>query len=333
MSLSFQILGKPGNDNSVFIKIDSGQSITRVLLDTGANCLHQLHRNEIAQLDHICFSHYHMDHICGFDSVFRLLFNKPIPVHFWGPKETIKVLHSRAMGYTWNLVEGSQCITYIHEISGNSIRNVHIKLEEGFSILHEDPPTIFENNKIYLDDTIEIQGTILDHKIECMAYAISEPPKYNFNLEVMNSLNLKPGTWCKAVKSNATGSITIEGKNYDLADLKEKLLNVSYGKKLGYITDAIYNEAAKQKLIPLLQFADEVIMECAYLDEEIDLATKHHHMTVTQVSSFAKDAKIKHLNLFHISDRYAPEIRSQFLQKARAIFPATDYPEHWGIQA
>ncbi len=333
MSLSFQILGKPGNDNSVFIKIDSGQSITRVLLDTGANCLHQLNRNEIAQLDHVCFSHYHMDHICGFDTVFRLLFNKPTPVHFWGPKETIKVLHSRAMGYTWNLVEGSQCITYIHEISGEKIRNVHIRLEEGFSILHEDPPTIFKDNKIFLDENIEIQGTILDHKIECMAYAISETPKFNFILEEMNKLKLKPGIWCKAVKSEATGTITIDGKDFDLTDLRNKLLQISYGKKLGYITDAIYNEAAKLKLIPLLLYADEVVMECAYLDEELDLATKHHHMTVTQVSSFAKDAAIKHLNLFHISDRYAPEIRTQFLQKARAIFPATDYPEHWGIQA
>lgn len=331
MSLTFSVLGKPGNDNSVFIKVDSGQNITRVLLDTGANCLYQLSRNEIAQIDHVCFSHFHMDHICGFDTVFRMLYSKPTPVHFWGPKDTIKVVHSRAMGYTWNLVHGSQCQIYVHEITQDQIRNVTLKLEEGFSVIHEEPITSFENNKIFIDENIEIKGTILDHKIDCMAYAVSETPKFNFIQSEMEALGLRPGVWCKEIKNNSGGPININGQIFDKDELRKKLLQIKYGKKLGYITDAIYNEAAKAKLIPILKNADEVIMECAYLDEEIALATKHHHMTVTQVSSFARDAEIKHLNLFHVSDRYPPEVRVQFLIKAREIFPNTDYPDHWGI--
>jgi ribonuclease Z len=332
MSLTFSVLGKPGNDNAVFIKIDTGQKIVRILLDTGANCLHQLNRNEIAQLDHVCFSHFHMDHICGFDTVFRLLYSKPEPVHFWGPKDTIKVVQSRAMGYTWNLVHGSQCQIYVHEIAQGKIRNVTLKLEEGFSVIHEDPSRDFIDNNIFLDENVEIKGTILDHKIDCMAYAISETPKFNFIQSEMEKLGLRPGVWCKELKTDKTGEIQINNQTYDLNDLKQKLLETTIGKKIGYITDAIYNEDAKAKLLPILKYADEVVMECAYLDEELSLATKHHHMTVTQVSSFARDAEIKHLNLFHISDRYVPEIRTQFLRNAREIFPNTDYPEHWGIK-
>lgn len=331
MSLTFSVLGKPGNDNAVFIKIDSGQNITRILLDAGANCLYQLSRNEIAQIDHICFSHFHMDHICGFDTVFRLLYSKPEPVHFWGPKDTIKVIHARAMGYTWNLVHGNNCKLFVHEITQNKIRNISLRLEEGFSIIHEEESSVFENNKIFLDENIEIKGTILDHKIECMAYAISETPKFNFILSEMAKLGLRPGVWCKTLKSETKGSIKINDQTFDITELKNKILKSSVGKTLGYITDAIYNDAALAKLLPILKNADEVIMECAYLDDELALATKHHHMTVTQVSSFARDAEIKHLNLFHISDRYPPEVRSQFLRNAREIFPNTDYPNHWGI--
>ena len=272
-----------------------------------------------------------MDHICGFDTVFRLLYSKPEPVHFWGPTDTIKVVQSRAMGYTWNLVQGSRCHIVVHEITQNNIRNVKLNLVEGFSVIHEDPPTAFIDNKIFIDENIEIKGTILDHKIDCMAYAIAETPKSNFIESEMEKMGLKPGIWCKELKSKVTGNILIKGQIFDVMELKNKLLQITIGKKLGYITDAIYNQKAKAKLLPILRNADEVVMECAYLDEEIDLATKHHHMTVSQVSSFAKDAEIKHLNLFHISDRYPPEVRIQFLINAREIFPATDYPEHWGI--
>jgi len=33
--------------------------------------------------------------------------------------------------------------------------------------------------------------------------------------------------------------------------------------------------------------------------------------------------------LFHLSDRYRPEEWRAMLAEARAIFPATTFPEHW----
>jgi ribonuclease Z len=37
------------------------------------------------------------------------------------------------------------------------------------------------------------------------------------------------------------------------------------------------------------------------------------------------------LVLFHLSDRYRPEQWRELLDEARAIFPATSFPEHWSL--
>lgn len=331
MSLEAKVLGKPGNDNSVFIKLDSGQRIIRFLLDTGANCLWQLPRSELSQVDHILFSHYHMDHVCGFDSIFRLIYNKPEPVHIWGPHDTLKVIQSRARGYSWNLVDKSRCKILIHEIHKNKHTTAEIKLIEGFEKLHIlseenwSPPLLFK------EKDFSILGNVMDHKIDCMAYGIKESDKENIDTSKIFALGLKPGKWCQDIKKLKTGVIRIDDKDYQIEEIRKNLISASKGQLIGYVTDTIYNDEMHKLLIGFLKDADNVIMECAYLEEEKDLALRHHHMTVSQVSTFAKLAGLKKLTLFHISDRYPPEIRNQFLDQAREIFPETYYPYHWKI--
>ncbi len=331
MSLEAQVLGKPGSDNSVFIKLDTGQQIFRFLLDTGANCLWQLPRSELASVDHILFSHFHMDHISGFDNIFRLIYSKPTPVHIWGPKDTFKVIQSRAKGYSWNLVDKSRCKMFLHEIHENKIINAEIYLSEGFETLHIIGESEWSNSLIHEEKDFFINGAIMDHKIECMSYGIREKEKENVNPDALKELNLKPGKWCKDLKQLDAGTIEINGEFFDVLELKKKLTTKKSGQNIGYITDTIYNDQMQEKLIKFLKNADEVIMECAYLEEELELATKHHHMTVTQVSEFAKKTEIGKLTLFHISDRYPPETRTQFLKIARETFPETYYPPHWKI--
>lgn len=332
MSIKSKVLGKPGHDNSLFIRIDTGQKIIRIMLDTGSNCLWQLDRNEIAAVDHVLFSHFHMDHICGFDTLFRLCFNRPTPVHFWGPKDTIKVIQSRAMGYTWNLVDKSPAHIFIHEITKDKIKTVRCNLNDGYELLHDTNEVGFQNNQLFEDNDFKIKGAILDHKIDCMAYAITENPKENIDIDVILELGLTAGPWCKDLKNKKTGTLNINEKEFDIAELRKKILTSTTSNTIGYITDAIYNKDMVNRLRPILTKANEVIMECAYKDDEIKLANKHHHMTTSQVSTFAKELDIDQLTLFHISDRYPAPTRIEFLQKAQSIFPNTRYPSHWHIQ-
>ena len=67
MSIRFRILGTPDTDNALFVEVDSGQSVERLLFDCGESCPSGLSFAEMLDLDHVCFTHFYMDHVCGFD--------------------------------------------------------------------------------------------------------------------------------------------------------------------------------------------------------------------------------------------------------------------------
>lgn len=46
MSLTFTILGTPGQDNALLVRIDSGKKIARLLFDCGSDCLSSIETND-----------------------------------------------------------------------------------------------------------------------------------------------------------------------------------------------------------------------------------------------------------------------------------------------
>ena len=85
MTLSFQVLGDPGRDNALLVKVDTGQAVSRLLLDCGEGCLSGLPFAEVREIDHLFFSHLHMDHVAGFDAFFRCTFDRTDRAnHVWG---------------------------------------------------------------------------------------------------------------------------------------------------------------------------------------------------------------------------------------------------------
>jgi ribonuclease Z len=68
MALQYTVLGDPGRDNAVLIRLDSGQKVSRLLFDCGEGCLSSLPIADVQAIDHVLFSHFHMDHVSGFDS-------------------------------------------------------------------------------------------------------------------------------------------------------------------------------------------------------------------------------------------------------------------------
>lgn len=82
MALTFRVLGEPGRDNAAFVSIDSGQRVDRLLFDCGDGCLDVLAVAEIQAIEHVFFSHFHMDHISGFDSFFRLTYDRTTKLGF-----------------------------------------------------------------------------------------------------------------------------------------------------------------------------------------------------------------------------------------------------------
>ncbi len=117
MSLEYQILGEPGRDNALLATVDSGQSIHRLLFDCGERCLSDLPIAQIAEIEAVFFSHFHMDHIAGFDSFVRVNWNRADkPVRVFGPPGTIDIIHHHMRGYIWNLSDDSPSEWIVSEI-------------------------------------------------------------------------------------------------------------------------------------------------------------------------------------------------------------------------
>ena len=76
VAITFQVLGQPGRDNALFVKVDTGQHLTRLLFDCGDGCPHALPFADVLATDHLFFSHLHMDHVGGFDAFFRANHNR-----------------------------------------------------------------------------------------------------------------------------------------------------------------------------------------------------------------------------------------------------------------
>ena len=139
MSITFRILGTAGRDNALLVQIDSGQAVERLLFDCGDGCLSELSFADIQAIDHLFFSHLHMDHVGGFDSFFRCTFNRDTkPNRIWGPPETARILQHRFQGFLWNLHEQMSATWHVSDVYPQQIHTARFELREAFAVAHDE---------------------------------------------------------------------------------------------------------------------------------------------------------------------------------------------------
>jgi ribonuclease Z len=107
------------------------------------------------------------------------------------------------------------------------------------------------------------------------------------------------------------------------------LVTVTPGDSVAYLTDFLLDDAASDRLTEALKGVGSVVCESQYRQADLELARRNYHMTSVQAASLAARAGVGQLVLFHLSDRYQPEGWAELLAEARAVFPATTFPDHW----
>lgn len=333
MSLTYKILGKPGRDNALFVWINSGNNYHRLLFDCGEDVLRNVNQSDVKSIDHVFFSHLHIDHIAGFDYFFRRNYDRDTkPVSIWGPEDTASIIHHRLLGYKWNLISGSPGNWLITEFNDAEKITFSFKASEAFQNKIASGPVGYSNIILEEKDFI-VKEAILNHRIGSAAYRIEEKPSFNILKEKLEEMNLPHGPWLEKIKDFSikdSESISVEGKIFVIGELRSIILAEKKRDSIAYMTDFIYDDTAKQKGIELISGCDTLICESQYLSRDEDLALKNFHLTAAHAARLARGGNVKKLILFHISDRYMQEKEYlKLLDEARTIFPESYFPEEW----
>jgi len=337
MAIHYQILGDSGRDNVLYVTIDTGQNIFRLLFDCGSDCLlPALSIADIQSIDHLFFSHFHMDHISGFDTFFRINYGRATREnHIWGPVGAAGIMWHRFRGFGWNLYDELESEWYVHDIDTNVIAT---HLFFGCDAFLQGSPVSSEPYKVKILDNsfYSVEAYVMNHNTPSIAYIVREKSSVNIDTEKLADMGLRGGSWIRDVKSRTIPDekrLVVDGKSYTIGELRASLLVETPGDSIAYLSDFLLDDAAEDVLSRALNGVKTMVCESQYRHEDIELAEKNYHMTATQVAKLAKRANVENLILFHVSDRYDRDGLSTMLHEAQQIYPDAQFPAHWRLDS
>lgn len=234
-------------------------------------------------IDVICFTHYHADHISGLPGLLLTIGNS-------GRVEPLVLIGPYGLEY---VVEGLRRIC--HELP--------------FPIKYIEIDNKGMENPVFTLDEMEISYCKVEHTVSCFAYKVDVKRKGKFDVEKANNLNLPKKFWGMLQKGN---EITHEGKIYtsDMVMGEER-----QGISVAYTTDT----RPVDQLIPFIRNCQLFICEGMYGDDEKKTkALENKHMLFSEASRLAKQGGVEELWLTHFSPSLSePE---EYIHVATNIF-------------
>jgi ribonuclease Z len=332
--ITFKILGQPGRDNAAYVVADTGQATTRFLFDCGYGCLDPLAVADIMSLEAAFFSHFHMDHVSGFDALFRCNYDRGErpPLRLIGPEDTRRVLQHRMQAYTWNLVDHATGSVIVSEFGIGRLCTSTFRTRDQFRMAASEDSCAF-GGVVLATPELTVTAIDLDHGCVSAGYVVREADRMNVDTRQLAGMGLRPGSWLKHLKgekrSNAGETMEIDGSVYRVAELQEKLLRSTRGASLAYLTDFRPVANQYQALIDFIQGVDVLICENNYANADLALAKQNYHLCSQEVGEIAASAHVGKLILFHLADRYTPDEWRQQMEEVRETFSPTEWPEEW----
>jgi len=257
------------------------------LIDCGEGTQMQLRRNhfKLSKINHIFISHLHGDHFFGLIGLVSSLnlFGRHKNLHIYADPRIQEILEVQL------------------NFSETVLR---------FKIIYH--PLNFENKELIFEDKkLEVYSYPLDHRIPTCGFIFQEKPflpnikkqvikKYSPDIHQINEIRqgndlfLKDGTHIK---------------NKDL------VIPPPAHRSYAYCSDTKFFE----KLPDHLRGVELLYAECTFMNQLQQAANDKFHMTTNDVSTLAKEAKVKKLIVGHFSARYKDmtEIQEELL----SLFP------------
>lgn len=237
-------------------------------------------------VNHIFISHFHGDHCLGLGSMLMRL-------------NLDKVTHPIHCHYP---ASGKK---YFDRLRYGTIYKESIEVIE-HPVSHKG--VVFE------DPFIKVEAEFLHHRVDNIGWKITEPDRVKYDATKLNALGIKGNAMKEFIQK---GKIQIQDQLISI----EEVSWVQPGESFAVIMDTSMSET----LISLAKGCSILLCESTFLDKDLHLAEKYHHLTAKQAATIADRAEVKLLILTHFSARYSD--LHFFLEEARAIFPHTEIGE------
>jgi len=282
---------------------------------------------KLLRLSHVFVTHAHMDHFSGFDHLLRVVLGrKPGLVLYGGPGFVAQVEH-KLRAYTWNVVHRYEVELVIdaREVgTDGGGRRARFSSRTGFA-REECPAFAVTGDVLHEEMALRVRGRFVDHGLPCLAYAVEEKVHVSVAKDRLAALGVSTGAWLsdlkRAVLTAAPEATPIPMRWRDrqgehamtrsLGELKHLVLDVAPGRRIGYVTDLRHSESNVAALSQLLSGVDLLFIESVFLDEDVEHATRKHHLTAGQAGRIARAVGARAVVPFHFSPRYqdrAPEL-------------------------
>ncbi|HSN40165.1 MAG TPA: ribonuclease Z, partial [Burkholderiales bacterium] len=158
----------------------------------------------------------------------------------------------------------------------------------------------------------------LDHGTACFGFAVEEKAHADVWKNRLAELGLPVGPWLKelkdAVARNAPDETPVRawwrdrnGEHeliFPLGALKAEVLRLVPGDKICYVTDIAFHQDNARRIAALAADANQLFIECVFLEEDAGHAVRKHHLTARQAGEIARMARARLVIPFHFSPRY-----------------------------
>jgi ribonuclease Z len=347
-----RLINGPFDDPGLYLDFRFGRRA--ILFDLGE--VSALSARELLRVSHVFVSHAHMDHMAGFDRLFRTCLHRAGPLTLVGPPGFIDRVDHRIRSFTWNLLgeDSADFRLVAMEFDGlrlsaqaafharDAFRRRRAFRRQGafrrwgaFRRRDSEPPCRLKAPPSAVPDALigtgweeddfRVEATILDHGIPSLAFALQEPLRVNVLRGALERAGFPVGPWLaqakQAVRRGDPDVRRIEVPGHGgvpLGELKERFIRTGPGQRVAYVTDAAPSVDNRHRIVALARQADQLFIEAVFLHRDRALAEATRHLTARDAGEIAREAGARFFTVFHHSARYLSDPAA--LTEARDAF-------------
>ncbi|TJZ55768.1 ribonuclease Z [Streptomyces piniterrae] len=160
---------------------------------------------------------------------------------------------------------------------------------------------VSEDGELDRSATYVLQARKLSHPVESYGYRLVEPDTRRMLPDRLAAHGISGPDVGRLQRAGELNGVTLD-----------EVSEVRPGQRFAFVMDTRLCSG----VYALAEGVDMLVIESTFLDEDIQLAVDHGHLTAGQAAGVAMDAGVRHLVLTHFSQRYADP--AEFERQARA---------------